>query len=80
MASGFSHLYDKVLKADYTSMRKAITAYLHGAKQYYQYMRGERPLTPEQQDGVRNIVGSPIASEHLPLNRENDVQIIVSLL
>lgn len=58
MASGFSRLYDKVLKADYTSMRKAITAYLHGTKQYYQYMRGERPLTPGQQDGIRKIVSS----------------------
>ena len=32
MAAGFTTLYDQVLKKDYTSMRKAITRYLHGAK------------------------------------------------
>lgn len=69
MASGFSHLYDKVLKADYTSMRKTITAYLHGTKQYYQYMRGERPLTPEQQDGIRKIVSSYGYDWEVPFDR-----------
>jgi len=57
-ASGFSRLYDRVLKADYTRMRKHITAYLHGAKTYYQYMRGERLLTPEQQQYISNYVKS----------------------
>jgi|GEM_PF-623228 len=69
MASGFSHLYDKVLKADYTGMRKAITAYLHGAKQYYQYMRGERPLTPEQQLKIRQIVSSYGYDWEVPFDR-----------
>ena len=31
-ASGFAHLYDCVMKKDYTSMRKGITSYLHGPK------------------------------------------------
>ena len=39
MAEGFSDLYDKVLKDDYTPMRKRLTEYLRGPKQYYQYMR-----------------------------------------
>ena len=56
MAVGFQHLYDRVLKHDYTRMRKSITAYLHGSKLYYEYMRGERPLTPEQQRGIQYIV------------------------
>jgi len=58
MAEGFTDLYDKVLKDDYTPLRKQLTAYLHGRKQYYQYMRGERPLSPEQQQGIRQIVSS----------------------
>ena len=58
MAAGFTHLYDNVLKSDFTSMRKTITAYLHGVKFYYQYMRGERPLTPAQQQGIRDIIKS----------------------
>ena len=56
MAEGFSGLYDKVLKGDYTAMRKRITAYLRGVKQYYQYMHGERPLSPAQQQGLQQIV------------------------
>lgn len=55
-AFGFSHLYDKVLKRDYTSMRKSITNYLHGAKMYYEYKRGDRPLSPEQQQRIQQIV------------------------
>jgi len=48
-ARGFSRLYDRVLKADFTEMRKSLVAYFHGKRQYYWYLRGERPLSPEQQ-------------------------------
>ena len=57
-AAGFSHLYDKVMKKDYTTMRKAITNYLHGAKIYYEYKRGERALSPDEQQWIRNYVKS----------------------
>jgi hypothetical protein len=57
-AAGFSHLYDHVLKSDFTTMRKTITRYLHGVKFYYMYMRGERPLSPEQQAWLKNYVKS----------------------
>ena len=55
-AAGFSRLYDRVMKMDYTSMRKAITSYLHGTRLYYEYKRGERPLSPEQQQWIRDYV------------------------
>lgn len=57
-AAGFNHLYDRVMKKDYTAMRKAITRYLHGAKQYYEYKRGDRPLSPEQQQWIKDYVKS----------------------
>ena len=57
-AAGFSHLYDKVMKKDYTTMRKAITNYLHGAKIYYEYKRGERALSPDEQQWIRDYVKS----------------------
>jgi hypothetical protein len=57
-AAGFSHLYDRVFKKDYTTMRKTITKYLHGSKLYYEYMRGERPLSPEQQQWIIDYVKS----------------------
>jgi hypothetical protein len=55
-AAGFSHLYDNVMKKDYTKMRKTITNYLHGTKIYYEYMRGERALSQEEQQWIRDYV------------------------
>ena len=57
-AAGFTHLFDKVMKKDYTIMRKSITNYLHGARIYYEYKRGERALSPEEQQTIRNYVKS----------------------
>lgn len=57
-ALGFSSLFDRVMKKDFTPMRKAITRYLHGVKFYYEYKRGDRPLSPEQQQWIRNFVKS----------------------
>ena len=57
-AAGFSRLYDCVMKKDYTAMRKGLTRYLHGVKFYYEYKRGDRPLSPEQQQWIRNFVKS----------------------
>jgi hypothetical protein len=57
-AAGFTRLYDRVLKSDYTEMRKAITRYLHGAKMYYEYKRGERVLSAKQQQWIRDFVKS----------------------
>ena len=57
-AAGFSHLFDCVMKKDFTSMRKGLTSYLHGVKFYYEYKRGDRPLSPEQQQWIRKFVKS----------------------
>jgi len=54
-ARGFTHIYDQVLKSDYTLLRKAMTKNLQGKTYYYQYMRGERRLSPEQQQLIRNL-------------------------
>ena len=57
-ALGFSKLFDHVKKCDFTRMRKMLTDYLHGNKMYYQYMRGERPLSPAQQQWIRDFMAS----------------------
>lgn len=57
-AAGFTHLYDKVMKTDYTTMRKTITKYLHGCRLYYASMRGDRALSPEDQQWIRDYVKS----------------------
>lgn len=56
MAAGFARLYDRVLKRDYTPMRKSITALLIGTRQYYEFKRGERGLDPGRQEAIRRIV------------------------
>lgn len=53
VARGFTTLYDRVLKHDFTPMRKELVAYFHGRRQYYWYLRGERTLLPEQQEWLR---------------------------
>lgn len=55
-AAGFSHLFDQVMKKDYTTLREKITKYLRGPKAYYEYKRGERLLTPEQQQRIKELV------------------------
>ncbi len=56
VARGFTHLFDKVLKNDFTAMRESLTYYLHGSKLFYEYKRGDRPLMPEQQEWIRQLV------------------------
>jgi len=58
MARGFSTIYQKVLKRDYTSLRKFMTNLLSGKRYYYEYKRGERLLSPEQQSDIRELFAS----------------------
>lgn len=55
MARGFSQIFKPVLKRHFTPMRKALTDYLHGKKMYYEYRRGERLLSPEQQAWINDL-------------------------
>lgn len=57
-ARGFQHLYDKVLKAHYTSLRESMTDMLSGKRIYYEYKRGERRLSPAQQEAIRDLFAS----------------------
>lgn len=54
-ARGFTTTYDKVLKKDFTQLRKDMTLYLGNKGRYYKYMRGELPLSPAQQKGIKKI-------------------------
>lgn len=54
-ASGFSTIYKNVLKDDYTPLRKQMTMMLSGKRYYYEYMRGERLLSPWQQQQIREL-------------------------
>ncbi len=58
IARGFSTIYQNVLKRDYTSLRKYMTSLLSGKRYYYEYKRGERSLSPEQQSDIRQLFES----------------------
>lgn len=55
MARGFSTIYAKVLKDDFTPLRKQMTEMLSGKRYYYEYKRGDRPLSPLQQEKIRQL-------------------------
>lgn len=52
-AYGFASLYDMVKKKDYTPLRKLLTMKLQNKGYYYRYLRGELPLSPAQQQIVK---------------------------
>ncbi len=56
MAEGFDGLFDRVLAKDAPRLRKDLTKLLRGPKQFYQYMHGERPLSPAQQQTIRQLI------------------------
>ncbi|MBP3756339.1 MAG: hypothetical protein J6I61_03560 [Prevotella sp.] len=51
-AYGFKTLFSEVKQKDYTPLRDQIKNYLGGHGTYYRYNRGERLLTPEQQEWI----------------------------
>ena len=51
-AYGFDPLFKDVKQRDYTVLRTKIKEYLGGHSAYYRYNRGERLLTPEQQEWI----------------------------
>lgn len=54
-ARGFKDIYADVLKRDFTPMRVEITSKLSGCRLYYDYLNGRRPLSPEQQNMIREV-------------------------
>ncbi len=54
-AYGFEHIYDKVLRKDYTDMRLLLTEYLGNIGKYYDYKHGKRGLSPTQQHFINRL-------------------------
>lgn len=54
-AWGFAGIYDKVLKKDFTPMRKQLTMSLQNKGYYYRYMHGKLPLSPRQQQIIQDL-------------------------
>lgn len=55
LAWGFDLLYREVKQKDYTMLLDKVKGYLGGHGTYYRYNRGEKLLTPEQQEWIINL-------------------------
>lgn len=55
MAWGFSTLFEDVRHRHVVPMRKAMHKYLGSERNYYRYHRGDRTLSPEQQQWICNL-------------------------
>ncbi|MBQ6063093.1 MAG: hypothetical protein IJK42_03515 [Prevotella sp.] len=54
-AYGFAPLFREVKQKDFTPLRNKMKAYLGGHGTYYRYNRGERLLTPAQQQWILDL-------------------------
>ena len=72
---GFTHLFDKILEKDATPIRQAIIDIFHGKRQYYWYLRGEKPLMPEQAEAITQIVRRRGSSWEIPFDGERETYV-----
>ena len=54
-AWGFKSLYKEVTASDLAAMRMKVTAFLGGKTAYYRFHRGEKLLSPEQQEAIAKL-------------------------
>lgn len=72
-AYGFAPLYSEVKQKDYTPLRNQVKAYLGGHGTYYRYNRGERLLTPEQQEWILRLFARHGYTDGLQFEHYRDV-------
>lgn len=76
VAYGFSRSYDDVLKRDFTTIRKILTAYLSNKRGYYKYLKGEWPLMPEQQEYIEEVFRNHGYEGKVVYDRTEDVVVL----
>ena len=72
-AYGFAPLFREVKQKDYTLLREKMKAYLGGHGTYYRYNRGERLLTPEQQQWILSLFARYGYTDGLAFEHYRDV-------
>lgn len=72
-AYGFRPLFREVKQKDYSLLRNQMKAYLGGHGTYYRYNRGERLLTPEQQDWILRLFAQYGYTEDMHFEHYRDV-------
>lgn len=71
-AWGFDKLFENVKYKDMSAIRKAIKEYLGGNGTYSRYKRGERLLTPVQQNWIINLLKNYGYTENLQFDHYAD--------
>lgn len=79
VAYGFQHSYDHVMKGDFTPMRKELTTLLGNKRGYYKYLRGERPLMPEEQRCIEEVFRRYGYEGEVRYDRTEDVLVMESV-
>lgn len=79
VAYGFGKSYENVLKRDYTSIRKELTAYFGCLRSYYWYLNGQRPLMPEHRKHIENVFRAHGYENHVRYDRTDDVFVLDSV-
>ena len=72
-AWGFNTIFKEVKQKDYTLLRELMKQYLGGHGTYYRYNRGERLLTPEQQEWILQLFARYGYRENLTFEHYKDV-------
>ena len=55
-AAGFRRIISELKEKDLYSIRREMTAYIGSQAAYYRYKRGERLLTPKQQEWIKKML------------------------
>ena len=72
-AYGFETLFSNVKQKDYTPLRELLKNYLGGHGTYYRYNRGERVLTPEQQEWIVRLFARHGYTEGIQFDHYRDM-------
>lgn len=72
-AYGFRKLFTEVKQKDYTPLREKMKTYLGGHGTYYRFNRGDRLLTPEQQQWILKLFARYGYTEGLAFDHYRDV-------
>lgn len=73
VALGFRHIFDRVQAMDVVQMRTELTDFFGSRTTLYRYQIGRRPLTPRQQQWIKDIFRRHGYSDDVPFDEVKDV-------
>lgn len=73
VALGFQHIFDDVKAKHANELRSRITNYLGSKTTYYRCLRGEKYLTPEQQEWIKNLLAKYGYTENIEFDEYKEL-------